>query len=106
LHDADNWEKIPILEARAIGYRTGPKIGDFFPMAEERHSSPRKREFLFLIYRARISRSRIKNKNSQHIIVASFSCRTFVSDGNLCGLETREGPQGDPPRGGVLYRRP
>ena len=25
------WEKIPILEARAIGYRTGPKTGIFSP---------------------------------------------------------------------------
>ena len=33
LHDTENCEKIPILEARAIGYRMGPKIDDFFPMA-------------------------------------------------------------------------
>ena len=37
-----HWEKIPILEARAIGYRTGPKIGDFFPIAVKRNSLPRK----------------------------------------------------------------
>ena len=38
------WEKIPILEPRAIGYRMGPKIGDFFPIADPRKKFPRKME--------------------------------------------------------------
>ena len=37
-----NWEKIPFLEARAIGYRMGPKIDDFFPMSVTCQDLPRK----------------------------------------------------------------
>ena len=37
-------EKSPILEPRAIGYRMGPKIGDFFPIADPRKKFPRKME--------------------------------------------------------------
>ena len=59
MHDADNWEKIPILEARAIGYRRGPKIGDFFPMAVKRHLSPREMDLCLLLKSASYSRRRL-----------------------------------------------
>ena len=106
LHDADNWEKIPILEPRAIGYRTGPKNGVFFPMAVERHPSPRKKVlFVHLIARSTDQARRMYEQN-----LASHSsyllAERSVSDGNLCGPETREGPWAGGPRGGVLYRRP
>ena len=34
------------------------------------------------------------------------SYRIIVSDGNLCGLETREGPQEGVPRGGYYIDDP
>ena len=34
------------------------------------------------------------------------SYRIIVSDGNLCGPETREGPQGGVPRGGYYINHP
>ena len=97
LHDAENWEKFPFLEARAIGYRMGPKIGDFSQFSEGRHSSPRKKgEHLSSYLSQQTSRDRYEERCSKTFTLGTN--RTIVSDGNLCGLETREGPQPrDPP---------
>ena len=59
------WEKNPILEPRAIGYRTGPKNGVFFPMAVKRHRRHRKKVCLsFLLPAATATESR-KDKHTR-----------------------------------------
>ena len=73
------------------------KNRDFFPMAEERHSSPREKgEYLLLHLSQQTSRDRCRRRYSRTLTLGTN--RTIVSDGNLCGPENREGPQPrDPP---------
>ena len=40
------WQKFPILEAHAIAYRTGPKIGKFLPVSARRKRHPRRKVYL------------------------------------------------------------
>ena len=110
MHDAAHWEKIPILEPRAIGYRMGLKIGDFFPMAVERHQHHRK-EVLSVHLSCPVYRPDKKDVRTEPDISTLGIDRTIVSDGVLCGPENREGPWArtpprPPPGGGVLHRRP
>ena len=43
LRDTAKWENFPILEARAIGYRMGPKIGDFSQFRKDATRPPVRR---------------------------------------------------------------
>ena len=110
MHDAAHWEKIPILEPRAIGYRTGPKIDDFFPMAVERHQHHRK-EALLVHFFCPVYRPDRRNVRAEPDSFTLGIDSIIVSDGSLFCPENREGPWArDPPRpppgGGVLHRRP
>ena len=92
MHDADNWEKIPILEARAIGYRTGPKTGNFSPLrSRARNSLVRWSPGWQSSTRDQKSKTEADRK-CEDSLKFLYASSIIVSDGNLCGLETREGP--------------
>ena len=103
-------KKIPILDPRAIGYRMGLKIGDFFPMAVERHQDPRKKGFCFLsISRVIQPREADKKQKERHryLALTELLSPTGISVAWRPGRAPGPGtPPRPPPGGGVLHRRP
>ena len=88
----------------------GLKIGDFFPMAVERHQHHRK-EVLSVHLSCPVYRPDRRNVRAEPDSFTLGIDRTIVSDGVLCGPENREGPWArtpprPPPEGRVLYQPP
>ena len=99
------WEKIPILEAHAIGYRTGPKIGIFSQCRRNAKDIPVRWYWLKWVNLCRTVDQRALSIYHTRLSFSRLAERS-VSDGNLCGLETREGPWGTPPGGGYYIDDP
>ena len=100
------WEKIPFLEPRAIGYRMGPKIGIFSQCRRNAKDIPVRWYWLKWVNLCRTVDQRALSIYHTRLSFSRLAERS-VSDGNLCGLETREGPwartpPSSPPRGGGI----